>query len=63
MPTRAPPTPTTASSDAYLAAGKRQEALAAAEQALKRLKDDKTLPEEFRTLLRESIEKKIRELK
>ena len=49
--------------DAYLAAGNRQEALAAAEQALKRLKDDKTIPEEFRTILRESIEKKIRELK
>jgi dienelactone hydrolase len=49
--------------DAYLAAGNRQEALAAAEQALKRLKDDKTIPEDFRALLRESIEKKIRELK
>ena len=50
-------------SDAYLAAGNRHEALAAAEQALKRLKDDKTIPEEFRAILRESIEKKIRELK
>ncbi len=50
-------------SDAYLAAGKRQEALAAAEEAMKRLKADKTLADEFRTLLRESLEKKIRDLK
>jgi hypothetical protein len=50
-------------SDAYLAAGKRPEALAAAEQGLKRLAADRTLPEEFRTLLRESLEKKIRDLK
>jgi dienelactone hydrolase len=50
-------------SDAYLAAGKRTEALAAAEQALKRLAADRTLSDQFRTLLRESLEKKIRELK
>jgi dienelactone hydrolase len=49
--------------DAYLAAGKRPEALAAAEKALKLLTTDKTLPDDFRTLLRENIEKKIRELK
>jgi hypothetical protein len=49
--------------DAYLAAGKRQEALAAAEQALKRLAADRTLSDQFRTLLRESLENKIRELK
>ncbi len=50
-------------SDAYLAAGKRREALAAAEEAMKRLKADTTLSEEFRTLLRESLEKKILDLK
>lgn len=48
--------------DAYLAAGKRPEALAAAQKALKVLGDDKSLPAEFRALVRESIEKKIREL-
>jgi predicted Zn-dependent protease len=48
--------------DAYLAAGKRPEALAAAQKALKVLKDDKSLTLELRELVRESIEKKIREL-
>jgi tetratricopeptide (TPR) repeat protein len=46
-------------SDAYLAAGDRKEALAAAEKALKLLPGDKELPEEFRTVLREGLEKKI----
>jgi tetratricopeptide (TPR) repeat protein len=50
-------------SDAYLAAGKRQEALAAVEQAMKRLPADKSLSDQFRALLRESLERKIRELK
>ena len=48
--------------DAYLAAGKRAEALAAAQKALKLLGDDKGLPAELRALVRESIERKIREL-
>jgi dienelactone hydrolase len=48
--------------DAYLAAGKRPEALAAAQKALKVLKDDKSLSPELRDLVRESIERKIREL-
>jgi tetratricopeptide (TPR) repeat protein len=48
--------------DAYLAAGKRPEALAAAQKALKVLGDDTSLPADLRAPLRESIETKIREL-
>lgn len=50
-------------SDAYLAAGKREEALKYAEKALEVLPKDTQIPEEFRKVLRESIEKKIRELR
>lgn len=48
--------------DAYVAAGKPKEALAAAQKGLKILDRDKNLPPEFRALLRESLEKKVRDL-
>lgn len=47
--------------DAYIAAGKRPEALAAAQKALKALAADKTIPQDVRSLMREAIEHKIRE--
>jgi len=50
-------------SDAYLAAGKRDEALRYAEKALEALKTDTQAPDEFRALVRESAEKKIRDLR
>lgn len=50
-------------SDAYLAAGNRAEALRLAEKALAALEADTQTPEEFRRAIRESAEKKIRELK
>lgn len=49
--------------DAYLAAGKRPEALATAQKALKVLDGDKSLPADIRELVRENIEKKLKELK
>jgi dienelactone hydrolase len=49
-------------SDAYLAAGKRDEALRYAEKALEVLKTDSAATEEFKTLVRDSAERKIREL-
>jgi dienelactone hydrolase len=50
-------------SDAYLAAGKRAEALQFAEKALQVLAADTRAPEEFKERIRESAEQKIRELK
>jgi dienelactone hydrolase len=50
-------------SDAYLAAGKRKEALHHAEKALEMLPGDTTIGDEFRATLKESAEQKIRELK
>jgi pimeloyl-ACP methyl ester carboxylesterase len=50
-------------SDALLAAGDRQEALRNAEKALELLDKDKTVADEFRAAIKESAEKKIRELK
>ena len=49
-------------SDAYLAAGKPDDALRFARKALDVLAKDTRTPEEFKTLIRESAEKKIREL-
>jgi dienelactone hydrolase len=50
-------------SDAYLAAGKRKEALHHAEKALEMLPGDTSIGDEFRARLKESAEQKIRELK
>jgi dienelactone hydrolase len=50
-------------SDAYLAAGKRDEALRYAEKALEVLKSDTQAPEEFKALVRDSAERKVRELR
>lgn len=50
-------------SDAYLAAGNRVEALRFAEKALAALDADTRTPDEFKRAIRESAEKKIRELK
>jgi dienelactone hydrolase len=50
-------------SDAYLAAGKRDEALRFAEKTLQVLVTDTTTPEVFKATIRESAEKKISELK
>lgn len=50
-------------SDALLAAGNRKEALRTAEKALEVLDKDKSVPDEFRAGIKESAEKKIRELK
>ena len=50
-------------SDALLAAGNRTEALRNAEKALEVLGGDKSVPDEFRAAIRESAEKKVRELK
>lgn len=50
-------------SDALLAAGNRKEALYNAEKALEVLGRDKSAPDEFRAAIKESAEKKIRELK
>jgi dienelactone hydrolase len=49
--------------DAYLAAGKPADALRLAEKALQILAKDTTTPDEFKTLVRESAEKKVRDLK
>ena len=49
--------------DAYLAAGKSSEAVRFAEKALKVLATDGRTSEEFKAAIRESAEKKIRELK
>jgi dienelactone hydrolase len=49
--------------DAYLAAGKPAEALSFAEKALQMLATDTRIPEAFKAAIRESAEKKIRELK
>jgi dienelactone hydrolase len=50
-------------SDAHLAAGNREEALRLAEKALAVLPNDKQVNADFAALIRESAEKKIRELK
>lgn len=50
-------------SDAYLALGNRAEALRYAEQALAMIPKDAEAPENFKTLVRESAEKKVKELK
>ena len=50
-------------SDAYLAAGKREEALRFAEKALQVLATDTRTPAAFKDAIRESAEKKINELK
>ena len=50
-------------SDAYLAAGKREEALKLAEKALAILAADTRTPEAFKRAIRESAEKKVAELK
>jgi hypothetical protein len=49
--------------DAHLAAGRRDEALRFAEKALAVLAADTTAPDEFKQLIRESAEQKIRVLK
>ena len=49
--------------DALLAAGNREEALHNAEKALEALGRDTSAPDEFRVAIKESAEKKIRELK
>jgi dienelactone hydrolase len=49
--------------DAYLAAGKRDEALRLAEKTLAMLDKDTTTPEDFKAQIRESAERKIAELK
>lgn len=50
-------------SDAYLADGNETEALRLAEKALQMLASDTQAPEEFKTLIRESAEGKIKRLK
>ena len=50
-------------SDAYLAAGRRDEALKFAEKALQVLASDTRTPEEFKARIRESAEGKISELR
>ncbi len=50
-------------SDAYLAAGKRAEALRFAEKALEMLAKDTQTPEAFKAAIRESAQKKIDQLK
>lgn len=50
-------------SDAYLAAGQRDNALKNAEKALEVLSTDKTTPEDFKAAIRESAQRKISELK
>jgi hypothetical protein len=50
-------------SDALVAAGNRKEALLNAEKALEVLERDKSVPDEFRAAIKESAEKKIKELK
>lgn len=50
-------------SDAHLAAGRRAEALRFAEQALRTLASDTRTPDAFKQQIRESAERKIRELK
>jgi len=49
--------------DGYLADGNKAEALRYAEKALEVLKTDAQLPDELRTAIRESAEKKVRDLK
>jgi dienelactone hydrolase len=49
--------------DAYLAAGKRQEALEHAEKALQLLPADTSITDEFRARVKESAEQKVRELR
>jgi predicted Zn-dependent protease len=50
-------------SDAYLAAGKPAEAVRFAEKTLQVLASDTKTPEEFKAAIKESAEKKIRDLK
>lgn len=50
-------------SDAYLAAGKRDEALKFAEKTLQVLATDTQTPEEFKSRIRESAERKVGQLK
>jgi dienelactone hydrolase len=50
-------------SDAYLAVGKKQEALENARKALDALATDRETPEEFKKAIRESAEKKLKEIK
>ncbi|HXW05508.1 MAG TPA: alpha/beta fold hydrolase [Vicinamibacterales bacterium] len=50
-------------SDAYLALGQREKALQYAERALKVLETDTHVNHEFRTAIKESAEKKVRELR
>jgi dienelactone hydrolase len=50
-------------SDAYVALGKKQEALDNARKALEALQNDRNTPDELKKLIRESAEKKLRELK
>jgi dienelactone hydrolase len=50
-------------SDAYLALGNREEALRYAEKALEMLPKDAEASENFKTLVRENAEKKIKELR
>jgi dienelactone hydrolase len=49
--------------DAYLAAGKREEALRLAEKTLAMLEKDTTTPADFKAQIKESAERKITELK
>ena len=49
--------------DAHLAAGNRSEALRLAEKALAMLETDDTAPPAFKQLIRESAEKKVKELR
>ena len=50
-------------SDGYLALGNREEALRYADKTLEMLPKDTQAPEQFKTLIRESAEKKIKELR
>jgi len=50
-------------SEALMAAGERKEALRAAEEGLRVLGRDKTMADEFKKLLRESLDRKVRDLK
>jgi tetratricopeptide (TPR) repeat protein len=50
-------------SDAYLADGNKVEALKYAEKALKVLETDAVTPDDFKQLVRESAERKVKELK
>jgi dienelactone hydrolase len=50
-------------SDAYLALGKKQEAIDNARKALDALANDRETPEEFKKQIREGAEKKLKEIK